>query len=87
MYNVEGYTILHSGRPVLGNAQRVERNEGVGIVLDPQMTAAWRSAGEEWRAVSSRIVTARVELEKQRVIKSARQANNSSSAYVTVVSV
>ena len=86
MYNVEGYTILHSGRPVPGDAQRVERNEGVGIVLDPQMTAAWRSAGEEWKAVSSRIVTARVKLEEQRVNKT-RQANNNSAVFVTVVSV
>ena len=66
MYNVEGYIILHSGCPVPGDAQRVERNAGVGIVLHPQMTAAWRSEGEEWRAVSSRIITARAKLEKQR---------------------
>ncbi len=32
--------MLHSGRPVPDSGDKVERNEGVGIVLDP---------GEEWR--------------------------------------
>ena len=35
------------------------RNEGVGIVLEPRVAAAWRESGEVWEAVSSRLVTAR----------------------------
>ena len=59
IYQVDGHTILHSGRPVPDEAPML-RTEGVGIVLDPGMTAAWRKAGEVWKAVSSRIVTARL---------------------------
>ena len=46
MYEIEGYTILHSGHPVLaiGDTDTVERNEGVGIVLDPYLAETWRRA-------------------------------------------
>ena len=33
-----------------------------GILLDSRATAAWRAAGEVWRAVSPRIVLARLKL-------------------------
>ena len=51
---------LHSGRPLPVSDADAVRNEGVGILLDPKATAAWRNAGEVWEAVSSRIVTARL---------------------------
>lgn len=57
---VEGFTLLHSGRPLPVNGEVAVHNEGVGIMLDPQATAAWRDAGEVWKAVSSRLVTARM---------------------------
>jgi len=54
------YMLFHSSRPtpdiVTG---RISRGEGVGIVLNKKATAAWRAAGEEWWAVSSRLVVAR----------------------------
>ena len=64
-YNIEGYTILHSGRPVPSSGEAVDRKEGVGIVLDPGMTVAWRSAGDEWKVhvFSSRLVLAWLKLE------------------------
>ena len=37
----------------------------VEIVLDSQMTIAWREPGEIWKAVSSRIVTARTKIAKE----------------------
>ena len=52
LYDVEGYMILHSGRPLPDDDSPMVRNEGVGIVLDCEMTAAWREAGEVWEAVS-----------------------------------
>ena len=55
VYKVEGYTVLHLGRPIPGESPMV-RNEGVGIVLDPALSAAWSEGGEVWRAVNSRIV-------------------------------
>ena len=63
VYSVSNFTILHSGRPRPEQSERVECNEGVAIVLDPQMTDAWRAAGEEWKAMSSRIVVARLKAE------------------------
>ena len=50
---------LHSGRAVPAEGEPARRNEGVGIWLDADMADAWRDGGEQWRAVSSRIVLAR----------------------------
>ena len=47
VYNIDGYTMLHSGRPRPEQGERIERNEGVAIVLYPQMAEACRAAGEE----------------------------------------
>ena len=43
VYHVDSFLILHSGHPVPGNDERVERNEGVGIVLDPSMMSCWKN--------------------------------------------
>ena len=40
--------------------EQVKRGEGVGLVLGPEATRAWRMGGEEWEPVSSRIVTAKL---------------------------
>ena len=87
VYNVEGYTILHSGRPIPTETQAAERGEGVGIVLDPHMTMAWRDAGETWRAVSSRVLTARLKIAGQDVSRSDRQSSRSSPFFMTIISV
>ena len=60
IYEVEDHFILHSGRIVPGDGQQVRRGEGVGLVLSPEATRAWRFGGEEWEPVSSRIVTAKL---------------------------
>ena len=87
VYNVEGYTILHSGRPIPTETQAAERGEGIGIVLDPHMTMAWRDAGETWRAVSSRVLTARLKIAGQDVSRSDRQSSRSSPFFMTIISV
>ena len=53
-------TFLHSGRPLPQDGQPARRNEGVGIFLNAAMTTLWKRGGEQWQAVSSRIVTARL---------------------------
>ena len=80
VYQVEGYTILHSGRPVPDESPLL-RNEGVGIVLEPAMASAWREAGEEWRAVSSRVIRARLKM------ATGQSDGARTPTYVTVVSV
>ena len=59
IYQVEDYNILRSGCPV-PNESPFLRNEGVGIVFDLALTTVWKEAGEEWKAVRSRIVRARL---------------------------
>ena len=44
----------------------VTQREGVGIVLDKRATAAWRSAGELWKPVSSRVIMVRLKWIRQR---------------------
>ncbi len=61
-YEVDGFVILHSGRSVPVGDEAVERNDGVGIVLDPVMAQIWKDSGEVWKPVSSHIVYARLEL-------------------------
>jgi len=50
---------LHSGRPVPLENESARRNEGVGIWMNKAMTNAWKNGGQQWKAVSSRIVWAR----------------------------
>jgi len=58
MYNVDGLVMIHSGRPLRNGDDPVLRNEGVGVVMNPVVTAAWRDSGECWKVISSRIVYA-----------------------------
>ena len=62
VWQADGHTFLHSGRPLPKDGEPAVRNEGVGILLDERATAAWKEAGEVWNAVSSRVVTARLKL-------------------------
>ena len=49
---IGGYTLLHSGRPIPSDdADGFVRREGVGILMNKRATAAWRAAGEEWKAL------------------------------------
>ena len=59
----------------------IKRNEGVGIVLDPRMSEAWRGTGGVWKAVSSRIVLARLKLEGQ------CGEHTTTPCYVSIISV
>ena len=45
-----------------GESDLIIRNEGVGIIMSPNVAAAWRKSGENWRAISSRIVCATMRL-------------------------
>ena len=57
---VDCCTFLHSGRPLPEGDAVMHRGEGVGIFLDSMASEAWRQAGEVWKAISSRIVLARL---------------------------
>ena len=57
----DGYTFLHSGRPLPDSGYAATKNKGVGILLDEMTSVAWRWSGEVWEAVSSRTVMATVD--------------------------
>ena len=79
VWTASGYTFLHSGHPLPGNAEIATRREGVGIALDERATQAWKNAGEIWEAISSRIVVARLKWLTQ------KKQKQSGSLYVSVV--
>ena len=49
--------MLTAGRPTPGTGGLRKRGKGVAIVLLGQAIAAWRTAGEQWRTWSSRLVS------------------------------
>ena len=49
--DIYGFLILHSECPVAGAGEKVERNEGGGIVLDPDLVRLWKNSGEMWNPV------------------------------------
>ena len=53
VWRAGGSTLLHFGRPVPGADEPCHRNEGVGILLNAGLTAAWKRGGEQWQPVSS----------------------------------
>ncbi len=58
--------ILHPGGPVPAEDEAVERDEGVGIVLDPDMASLWKGSSEVWKPTSSHIVSARLKFSDRR---------------------
>lgn len=52
--------LLHSWCDLPQHNRNFIRREGVGIVMNAHMTAAWKAAGSSWKAVSSRIVSVRL---------------------------
>ena len=45
IWNANGYTLIHPGRPLPNEDEPQRRNEGVGILLDECATQAWKDAG------------------------------------------
>ena len=86
IWQADGYTLLHSGRPLPGDSESAARKEGVGILLDEKATNAWRAAGEAWEATSSRIISARLKIVRvgQRIPGGSRETSNT---FATVISV
>ena len=62
IYKVDGFAVLHSGHDVPQSGDAIQHGERVAIALDPLLATAWRDSGGTWSAISSRIVTARLQL-------------------------
>ena len=82
VWNADGFTLLHSGCTLPFDGEPLLRNEGVGIVLDHCATAVWKNARE---AVSSRIVTARLQI-VQRGHRRCGGSRWTSSRYLSLIS-
>ncbi|CAF4314787.1 unnamed protein product, partial [Rotaria sp. Silwood2] len=55
---VNGYTFIYSGSP----SQLLSKSAyGAAVCLGPEATNAWKNSGAQWEAVSSRLVTVRIE--------------------------
>ena len=82
VYKVDGFVMVHSGRPLPTGDDPALRNDGAaGIVMSSAVAMAWRNSGECWRAVSFRIVYARLKLEHHGGRRMSRDT------YLSVVSV
>ncbi|CAF2946844.1 unnamed protein product [Rotaria sp. Silwood2] len=55
---VNGYTFIYSGSP----SELLSKSAyGAAVCLGPEATNAWKNSGAQWEAVSSRLVTVRIE--------------------------
>ena len=64
-YEVLGSVILTSGRSLPGDGEPIQRGEGVALVLRGAALKAWQRGGKQWRAWSSRCVSASLQLDNQ----------------------
>ena len=63
-YEVSESMVLTSGRRTLTEGETVQREERVALVLREQALAAWRRGGQQWKAWSSRCVSAVLQVDK-----------------------
>ena len=78
--------MLHSGRQLPDDGPAL-RNDGVGIVMNPVMTDAWKRAGKSWKAVSSRIVVARFLVRSAGTKFSRKRWSRRSDLFLTIINV
>ena len=62
VYRVAGSVVLTSGREKPAQGATVKRGEGVEIMLTDWAIDAWKAAGRQWKACSSRAVSACLQL-------------------------
>ena len=60
VYRMGESVVLASGRSLPNVGESMKRGEGVAIVLTGPAIAVWRAAGEQWKAWSSRLVSAQL---------------------------
>ena len=82
-----GGVFLHTGRALPGEGEPRRRKGGEGLLLNAKATELWRLGGEQWKAISSRIVTARILLgAKGYKIRQDSNLKGRSDFFVTFVS-
>ena len=66
VYKVGESIVLAAGRPTPSAGESRQRGEGVAIVLGGPAVQAWKASGKQWKAWSSRLVTATLHTGKSR---------------------
>ena len=61
VYEMNGSVLLTAGRPILADGVPIQRGEGVTLVLLGSALVAWRCGGKQWKAWSSRCISAFLE--------------------------
>ena len=60
-YNVAINVLLTVVHPVPAPGEPIQLGEGVALVLTGPAITAWRAAGQQWKAWSSRLISARLQ--------------------------
>ena len=58
MYEVDSCILLTAGRKVSVDGKMIQRDKGVALVLNGVEIDAWKHGGKQWKAWSSRYVSA-----------------------------
>ena len=67
VYDIVGSTVLTAGRLLPDMTEGYWRGEGVAIVLLDWAVETWRNGGCQWKAWSSRLISASLEIGKKRL--------------------
>ena len=66
-YKVSDSMVLTSGRRTPGDWECAQRKEGMALVFRGKALGAWRQGGQQWKAWSSRCVSAILQADKRTV--------------------
>ena len=69
IYHVGDSIVLASGRKIPTVGEPAQRGEGVALVLSSPAVAAWKDGGEHWKAWSSRLISAKLQLNSKQTGK------------------
>ena len=58
IYSVGNSVLLTAGCPAPAPREPIKRGEGVALILTGPAIPAWRAAGQQWKAWSSRLISA-----------------------------
>lgn len=66
VYQIGSSVVLAAGRPVPEPGEALQKGEGEAIVLSGPAVGAWQEASETWKAWSARIISTKIQLQKNK---------------------
>ena len=61
IYHVDGSVVLASSRKIPAAGEPVQRGERAALVISGPVIEAWKDGGEQWKAWSSGLITAKLQ--------------------------